>query len=192
MDIRENWVKPTRSAPAEAIIRPPQPDLETRCRVAMRAVNRNAHRVEHIISLRRLATGGLGKLFEELKLELCAKFQCQWSDLRLDHNPALVLREYDPKTEKYKPDANDPYFLRYMLDADHKIKTTVRGDHGARSDIAERQHRRRLDQNRGLRPKKQYPKIQSRGFEKPTEEQRANRKWWGSRKFQTRRRSWQG
>lgn len=45
------------------------------------------------------------------------------ADMRLDHNPALVNRKFDPKTKKYDPDANDPRYLQWVLVKPHVQKT---------------------------------------------------------------------
>jgi hypothetical protein len=44
----------------------------------------------------------------------------------LDHDPALILREFNPETGKYTPDANDPAFLFYKDPDQHQQKTTGR------------------------------------------------------------------
>lgn len=45
---------------------------------------------------------------------------------QLDHDPALILRPFSPRTGKYTPDANDPRFLTYREPAEHLQKTTGR------------------------------------------------------------------
>jgi len=44
----------------------------------------------------------------------------------LDHDPALILRVYDPVTKTYIPDANDPDFLIYRGIEDHLEKSVGR------------------------------------------------------------------
>jgi hypothetical protein len=44
----------------------------------------------------------------------------------LDHDPALENRQFNPKTGKYKPDANDPRYLIYREKLLHLQKTTGR------------------------------------------------------------------
>lgn len=48
----------------------------------------------------------------------------------LDHDPALILRPYNPRIEnvaaRYTPHAHDPDFLIYREKADHQQKTTGR------------------------------------------------------------------
>jgi hypothetical protein len=46
--------------------------------------------------------------------------------VQLDHDPALILREFNPRTGKYTPDANDPAYLIYREPDDHQRKTTGR------------------------------------------------------------------
>lgn len=46
--------------------------------------------------------------------------------VHLDHDPALILRKWNKRTEKYSPDANDPDFLIYRTYDDHQQKTTGR------------------------------------------------------------------
>ena len=48
------------------------------------------------------------------------------NDFQLDHDPALILRKFNPRTGKYTPDANDPAHLIYRDTADHLQKTTGR------------------------------------------------------------------
>ena len=82
----------------------------------------------------------------------------------LDHDPPLMLRGKRLRGHRtfYIPDANDPAHLVYRLTEDHRIKTFVRGDGAQRSDMAQRRYLRRLDQNRGLKAKKPFRKIQGR------------------------------
>lgn len=44
--------------------------------------------------------------------------------MQLDHDPALINREYDPKTKKYTPDANDPRYLQWAVKGAHTVKTS--------------------------------------------------------------------
>ena len=83
----------------------------------------------------------------------------------LDHDPALILRLFNPKTGKYKPDANDPNHLRYRIAEEHQQKTTGRKPGAERtvttkgSDIWLKTKFARLD-----RPAKKKQKIPSRPF----------------------------
>jgi len=69
----------------------------------------------------------------------------------LDHDPSLVLRSYDEATGQYTPDANDPDFLVYRTEEDHRLKTYVRGEGAQFSDAAKR--RRAIKQQRQERPR---------------------------------------
>lgn len=109
---------------------------------------------------------GLERLFQGRKSEL-------------HHRPALENRQFNKRTRKYDPDANDPDYLVYLenneTSNDHYIETHVRGVGAQRSDTGQRNHQKALDRNRGLikrrRPK---AKIRSRGFQKPP----PGKKWW--------------
>lgn len=46
--------------------------------------------------------------------------------VELDHDPALILRKFNPRTGKYTPDANDPAYLIYRDPDQHQEKTTGR------------------------------------------------------------------
>jgi hypothetical protein len=94
-------------------------------------------------------------------------------DTQLDHDPALGLRDTDdrfPRSDPrhWIPNANDPDYLIYRKqDDDHRVKTYIRGEHGARSDISEMKRRRRIARKK-LKPKRK----------------------WSSRPFQKRKTSW--
>lgn len=45
---------------------------------------------------------------------------------QLDHDPALILRPFNPRSGKYTPDANDPEFLIYREPREHLEKTIGR------------------------------------------------------------------
>lgn len=45
---------------------------------------------------------------------------------QLDHDPALILREFNEETGKYTPDANDPAYLIYREPREHLQKTIGR------------------------------------------------------------------
>jgi len=44
----------------------------------------------------------------------------------LDHDPALILREFNQRNCKYTPDANNPHYLIYRTVAEHLQKTIGR------------------------------------------------------------------
>lgn len=92
-------------------------------------------------------------------------FSCDPSSLELHHRPALINRPFNPRTNRYKPEANDPDHLIYLEENTHRIETLVRGVGAMRSDISERQHQRRMDENRGKRKRKPKAKIASRPFQ---------------------------
>jgi hypothetical protein len=58
--------------------------------------------------------------------------------LHLDHDPPLMLRDFNKRTGKYTPDANDPEYLVWRTAAEHRIKTYVRGDGAQLSDAGKR------------------------------------------------------
>jgi hypothetical protein len=78
----------------------------------------------------------------------------------LDHYPALVLRDFNERTGKYSPDANDPEFLIYRTVADHRTKTFVRGERGQLSDTILRAKNKNIARNRN--PKRRKTKIPQR------------------------------
>jgi hypothetical protein len=82
----------------------------------------------------------------------------------LDHDPALQNREKIYRTDYdgrggvlvrtiigYRPDANDPEFLRYRDKQEHKIKTLVRGDGAQYSDAALARKNKRIAKSRDAR-----------------------------------------
>jgi hypothetical protein len=85
---------------------------------------------------------GLGSFAAALQGRLADLLQCSPSDLRLDHDPALALRDRTGEGRKtvYRPDANDPDFLAYRphgteFAGSHDVKTRIRGDNGQFSDL---------------------------------------------------------
>ena len=55
------------------------------------------------------------------------------NDFQLDHDPALILRKFNPRTGKYTPDANDPAHLIYRDTADHLVRRSATyGERGGR------------------------------------------------------------
>lgn len=44
----------------------------------------------------------------------------------LHHDPALILRDFNPRTGRYSPPANDPNHLVYLEKVDHQQRTTGR------------------------------------------------------------------
>ena len=80
---------------------------------------------------------------------------CLFGDepVHLDHDPCLALRYYDDETGKYDPPANDPRFLRYCTETEHRTKTLIHGDRGQFSDLAliRREKRRKAKRNGKVR-----------------------------------------
>lgn len=164
--------------------RPPIP-VEVKCRVAIRQLG-FAGSVDTILGLHRYRPGGEAKGFTALlpKLlgDLALKLGCEVKLLRLDHDPALVLREFNARTLIYTPDANDPDYMLYRVKEAHDFKTYKKGDGARRSDISEMVHqrrvKRRLEEHRAKmadkgkhkhkkrKPDRPKKKIQSRGFPK--------------------------
>lgn len=132
----------------------PHTPLLVRCQVAARQLS-NDTECQAVMAASIPVAHRLTLLLERLAQAL----DCKRSELRLDHIPALVLRERLP-SGKFKPDANDPDFLLYRTDHSHHIKTNVRGDGALRSDTSERMHQRRLAENRLRRAgKSRKPKV---------------------------------
>lgn len=87
------------------------------------------------------------------------------ASLHLDHDPALRTREFNPRTGKYTPDANDPAYLVYRTVEDHRTKTFIRGERGQFSDRTlikrERRRERKTDKSRDKYSKKYSRPIKS-------------------------------
>lgn len=66
----------------------------------------------------------------------------------LDHDPALVNRTWNNRTNDYQPRANDPEHLVYRTKVDHNIKTRVRGIGAQHSDLGLRRKNKALARNR--------------------------------------------
>ena len=79
------------------------------------------------------------------------------SKYHLDHDPPLAARQFNSRTGKYTPAANDPAYLIYRKAEDHRIKTLIRGEHGQYSDIAliKRERRRAKPKRQRLKNMKQ-------------------------------------
>lgn len=68
--------------------------------------------------------------------------------LHLDHDPALCNRKFFQRTMRYEPAANDPRYLIYRTEAEHDIKTRVRGDGAQLSDLALRRKFKRIEKRK--------------------------------------------
>lgn len=84
----------------------------------------------------------------------------------LHHDPALMnrlkIRDHDGKIVGYKPAANDPNSLIYIIAADHDIVTRVRGFGAQLSDQGLQRKLKRMDENRGRRRRRPKVKIPQR------------------------------
>jgi hypothetical protein len=111
---------------------------------------------------------------------------CEWTDMDLDHSPALELRPVE--NGQHVPHQHDPRHLYWMVRKDHKLKTNGRRGESdlsldPNSDKARIAKAKRLEKARAemlsvesrvergerKKPKSQWPqgrKLQSRGFAK--------------------------
>lgn len=121
----------------------------------------------HIDAMRRARR--LGVRLAQAKESLARQFGCNISDLRLDHTWALENREkiFNKAGEhvEYKPAANDPEWLSYrphgtQFTGSHDVKTRIRGDRGAHSDLALNNKLKNIARNRD--PGRKKKKIQQR------------------------------
>ena len=117
----------------------------------------------------------LGKLLEQTLGELAELLVCERKDLRLDHFPALALRQRidnEDGTAIYFPDANNPDYLIYRSHADHLRKTNLRGDGAQHSDrVLIKRLRRRAKRSKPKRgwPSRPFPKGQRKFPSRPLE-----------------------
>lgn len=70
--------------------------------------------------------------------------QCTRAEVEIDHSPPLSLRERDPETGIYTPDANDPRFLVFMPTAEHRRKTNGPAHDSSQGDIHKAAKAKRL------------------------------------------------
>lgn len=157
------------------LLRPHIP-LEVRCRVVLRQLGEMWP--DLTIADFRHTPGGHGLLLAAKLSALAYDLGCNFSDLHLDHDPALGAREKVFRKGEhvgYRPDANDPEHLFYREKAAHRIKTNVRGLHGQHPDrvLIKRQRRRETPKkmrrpvkwpSRPLKSASRWPK---RPFRKP-------------------------
>lgn len=126
----------------------------------VRVMAENAERHRHATAALRSVLG-----------ELARKLGCEVSELRRDHEPALGTRFQVWRRGKfidYDPPENNPDAMIYRSNAEHLVKTHVRGDHGQHSDtvLMKRERRRKT---KATKPKHKWPtgrKLRSRGFER--------------------------
>jgi hypothetical protein len=124
-------------------VRPPQPGLAVRVAVAERQFGETREIwevLQYTAILDRCAR--IGKrlsLAKRLKWLLSRIFEdgANVAPHALDHDPALVLREYDPTIEdiasRYQPHAHSVEHLVYRSKPDHQQKTTGRKPGAART-----------------------------------------------------------
>ena len=79
----------------------------------------------------------------------------------LDHEPPLMLRDRT-RLGGYLPDANDPDWLIWRTEEDHRLKTFVRGDGAQLSDAGKRRKAIRK-RKKATRPKRKWPSRPMRG-----------------------------
>jgi len=172
------------------LFRPPIP-LEVKCRVLLRQLGEMFPNA--VITAR---PRGLGRLHALLMRQLADALMCLPEDLRLDHDPALALRERtgEGKSTVYTPAANDPEYLAYRPhgaehDGSHDVKTRIRGDHGQFSDITliKRERRRQKKAAAAKDLKKNPSKWRSVGFAKSKKKMKAGETRWPKRSFPKRR-----
>lgn len=138
--------------------------VEVRCRVVLRQLGEmfadDVIRANRFVP-RAVPTRSLARLLAEKLEQLAALLKCEVKELRLDHDPALGLREKigDGKKTRYVPDANDPEHLAYRPHGaehagSHDVKTRIRGDHGQYSDIVLIKRERRRERRACNKPAK--------------------------------------
>lgn len=162
--------------------RPPMPPLAVRVRVA----ERQMHAINPILAA-SVKFGGIGssltvKLKRTLDALRASMRLLSDAQFALDHDPALILRPYNPRIKdiaaRYAPHAHDPVALVYREKADHQQKTTGRKPGAERtittkgSDVGLKAKFARLEGR--VKPKRKQP-IKSRGFAKGPKRKIASR-----------------
>lgn len=126
------------------LLRPHVP-LKIRCKVIARQIGDT------------VARGNYQRQLDSMLFVLACALGCFVGDLQLDHDPALENRPFNKRTQKYKPDANDPDYLIYREKHAHHIKTNVRGDGAQLSDAGIARKRKRAERKK-TRCKTNWPK----------------------------------
>lgn len=149
--------------------RPPMPPLAVRVQVAERQFVANKNIPSWAVRTYKEMTEWETTLTRHLKFLLGWLFD----EPQCDHDPALILRKYNPRIKdvaaRYTPHAHDPDALIYREKSDHQQKTTGRkpgATHTATtlgSDIHLKTKFARLEGRN--KPKRKAP-IKSRGFAK--------------------------
>lgn len=158
-------------------VRPPMPPLAVRVQVAERQffADKNIPEWANHLYNEKIEHGE--SLTARLKYLLTCLFNGR--PLALDHDPALILRKYNPRIKdvaaRYTPHAHDPAALIYREKADHQQKTTGRKPGAERtvttkgSDVGLKSKFNRLEGRTKTRPrakiaqrKKLWPKRKMR------------------------------
>jgi hypothetical protein len=99
---------------------------------------------------------------ERLLCALADAKGCERADLRLDHDPMLRVRKYNPNkkviADRYTPHAHDPDCLLYRpqppeFEGSHHVKTYVRGERGQFSDTMLANRERKRERKAKTKPK---------------------------------------
>lgn len=126
--------------------------VEVKCRVVLRQLGELW--IDDALAPHR---GKLGAFLDQMLGQLAFLLGCEIEELRLDHNPALAVREQikdrDGVMLRYVPDEHDPEHLIYRTAHEHHIKTNVRGDGAQHPDrvLIKRERRRERPKERCTR-----------------------------------------
>lgn len=175
----------------------PYTPYEVRCRVALRQIGWTAQGIDNLLSLHRpchradlKGSTGYKRLLKNILPELAEKLECTVAELRLDHNPALILRPYNPRIKniaaRYTPNANDPDALIYRSVHDHHIKTNVHGDGAQRSDTSQRVYLRKVEKNKVKREGRRRRPVKAKRPSRPIPQRRNAWPPKGSRPFRSK------
>jgi hypothetical protein len=167
--------------------------LKIKCHVALRQLGCSADVIEEAMEEKRR---GFGSFLKSLLPRVAELLECEVADLRLDHNPALGLRQKiwgldkfgEPCIVGYIPHEHSPDDLEYRSAHAHHIKTNVAGDGAQFSDTVLMKRERRRQKRFNAEAAKRLPtlwtkppkpttrakkstwpkgqKIKSRGFER--------------------------
>lgn len=148
--------------------RPPMPPIAVRVAVARRQLEERWIRPSPSSPD---FTNCYGRLSSTKELRLLLEDLFGEAEVALDHDPALILRHYNPWVHdvaaRYTPHAHDPAALIYREKSDHQQKTTGRKPGASRtittkgSDIGLKTKFARLE-----KPRKPRTTIVPRGFAK--------------------------
>lgn len=142
----------------------PAIDLKTKLRVLCRQLGEMF--VDDVVAMAE-ENRCLGTIVNEKLATLAQLLRCDPLDMHLDHDPALGAREKVFRGGVhvgYRPDANDPEYLVYRTEADHKRKTNLRGDGAQHPDrvLIKKQRRREREAEVALGLRKPKPKAKIR------------------------------